>query len=393
MTKERLTRTQWRRLGLSVYLPTGVSFVGFGAIVPLVPLTAQDLGADVATAAFLVGLMGLGSFLGALPAGRLAAAIGEKHALLAALVADAALLVTMGLAGNVITLGAAVFAAGLTGSVLSLARQAYLTDVVPAAVRGRALSTLGGVFRIGGFLGPLLGAAVVSSFGLRAGYAMAVVTSLIAAALTVALPDLAPEREPGSTAVWPVIRRHWRSFATVGLGAAALMLVRTARDAILPLWASEHGLDPAGVSLVFALSLGLDMLLFYAGGAVMDRFGRQWVAVPSLIAMGTCFALLAFSHSIWTIAAVAAALGLGNGISSGVVMTMGSDASPTLGRPQYLAGWRFTTGLGQAASPLLVGALSAIASLAAASLGVAVVAFVGAAWLWRWLGRDPEPLG
>ena len=49
--------TPWRRLAASIYLPTTLSFVGFGAIVPLVPLTARALGASVAEAALVVALI------------------------------------------------------------------------------------------------------------------------------------------------------------------------------------------------------------------------------------------------------------------------------------------------------------------------------------------------
>ena len=77
-------------------------------------------------------------------------------------------------------------------------------------------------------------------------------------------------------------------------------------------------------------------------------------------------------------------LGLGNGISSGVVMTLGSDQAPRVGLSRFLAGWRLTAGLGQAAGPLLVTAIAATAPLMAASLAVAAAAWLGGGWLWYW---------
>ncbi len=52
-------------------------------------------------------------------------------------------------------LGVAVFLLGPSGAVFLLARQSYLTAAAPVALRARAMSTLGGVTRIGLFLGPL----------------------------------------------------------------------------------------------------------------------------------------------------------------------------------------------------------------------------------------------
>ncbi|MBK8445507.1 MAG: MFS transporter [Micropruina sp.] len=385
------TGAPWRRLGVSIYLPTAVSFIGFGAIVPLVPLTARALGASVAEAAAVVALMGIGTLIGALPAGVIADRFGEKKALVGALFGDVGCLLVCAFAPNQWVLAAAVFVTGLTGAILSLARQSYLTVAVPLEFRARALSTLGGVFRIGSLLGPLMGAAVVTVWGLQAAYLVAAGTTLIAAVVTLALPDLpSPEHvSEQPVRMLQVLRAHARTYATAGVGASALMLVRASRDALLPLWCEQIGLDAATTSLVFALSSGIDMTLFYVGGSVMDRFGRRWVSVPAMLIMGACFALLPLAHSIIGVLAFAAVLGLGNGISAGVVMTIGSDFSPALGRPQFLAGWRLTTGLGQAAGPLLITAIAAVAPLSLAALAIGGVGFGGAGWLWHWLPAGP----
>lgn len=286
--------TPWRRLGVSIYLPTTLSFVGFGAIVPLIPLTARALGASVAEAALVVALMGIGSLVGALPAGVIADRFGEKKSLVGAMMLDAVCLLICAFATSEWVLAGAVFVIGLSGAMLTLARQSYLTVAVPLAYRARALSTLGGVFRIGNLVGPLMGAAVVTVWGLQAAYLVAAGTSLLAMVVTLALPELPAEPDSVDEPVrmLHVLRGHARVFATAGVGASALMLVRASRDALLPLWCEQIGLDAATTSLIFAVSSGIDMTLFYVGGSVMDRFGRRWVAVPAIVIMAVCFALL-----------------------------------------------------------------------------------------------------
>ncbi|HBX81030.1 MAG TPA: MFS transporter, partial [Propionibacteriaceae bacterium] len=119
-------------------------------------------------------------------------------------------------------------------ALLGLARQAYVTDVVPLEMRARALSTLGGVFRIGAFIGPILGAAVVSAFDLKAAYLMGAATSLLGALVTLAIPDLVTERPTTAEAVTgsmgQVLKDNAFVYLTQGLGAAAIMVVRTAKD-------------------------------------------------------------------------------------------------------------------------------------------------------------------
>ncbi|NMD46944.1 MAG: MFS transporter, partial [Propionibacterium sp.] len=58
-----------------------------------------------------------------------------------------------------------------------------------------------------------------------------------------------------------------------------------------------------------------------------------------------------------------------------------------VGRPQFLAGWRLTSGIGQAAGPLLVTAIAAVAPLGVAALTIGAIGITGAGWLWRWVGE------
>ena len=378
----------WRTLAVSVYLPTTLALVGLGAVTPLIALTAHDLGASLAESAFVVSLLGIGALVGALPAGIVADRLGEQRALVVSLVVDAACMAVAAFAPTFVALGLAVFALGVSEAVVTIARQSFVTEFVPLTHRARALSTLGGVFRIGSFIGPLAGAAVVTLGGLRAAYWLAIATSLAAAIISAWLPDVEREAPRGATPVHTaeVLRAHLRTFLTIGVGAAALMLVRASRDALLPLWATAIGLDAAQTSLVFAASSFVDLTLFYLGGSIMDRLGRRAVAVPAMVIMGTCFGLLPLAATGIGLGAVALGLGLGNGISAGVVMTLGSDASPAVGRTQFLAGWRLTTGIGGALGPVMISALAATASLSVAAIAVAALGWLGAAWLWHWGG-------
>ena len=64
---------------------------------------------------------------------------------------------------------------------------------------------------------------------------------------------------------------HARIFLTVGLGALLVAAVRASRQAVIPLWAESIGLDAATTSLIYGLAGGIDMLVFYPAGKVMDR--------------------------------------------------------------------------------------------------------------------------
>jgi MFS family permease len=387
-----VARSDWRGIIIPAYGPTTLVSIGQGAIMPLVALSARDLGAGVGTAAFIVALIGVGTLLGDLPAGALAARIGEQRALVAACLLDAVALTGAFLAPSLIALALAILTTGLAGSVFNLARLAYLTEVIPVAIRARALSTLGGTFRIGLFIGPLVAAAIVSRWSIGSAYAFAAGMSLAAAVLTAFLPDVTKDRRrvhvdaglPHRSVV-SVLAEHRRVLLTLGTGVLALSAARSTRQSIVPLWGDAQGLDAATISLIYAVSAAVDIALFYPGGAIMDRFGRVFVAAPAMIVLGLGFVILPLTGTPTTIALVAALMGLGNGISAGLVMTLGADAAPALNRAQFLGGWRLCSDLGNATGSLVVSVVSAFAPLAAAAITMGVLTWAGSVWLIRWV--------
>lgn len=382
----------WRKIAVAAYGPTLLVSTGHGAVMPLVALSARELGASLELAAFLVALVGLGQLIGDLPAGLIAARIGEKRALIGAALVEAAALGLCWLADGIALLAIGVFVTGLAGAVFGLARQAYLTELVPVHQRARALSTLGGTHRIGQFFGPLVGALVVGLINLSAAYATAALFSVLAAALTLILPDVeAPGRVPGTRGprLGQVIAARRKSLLTLGLGAMVIQLGRAARLSVLPLWGDAMGLSPQVISLIFAASALADMSVFYPSGWIMDRYGRFFSAVPTLVVLGVGFALLPLSRGPVSVLLVAVLLGLANGFSAGIVMTLGSDSAPVNARPTFLGAWRLLTDTGNAGGPLLVSAVVALAPLWAASIAIGVTCWLGALWFARWLPRRP----
>ncbi len=391
----RPTVTRLRDIALPAYGPTILASTGTGATLPVMALSARDLGASVGLAAFVVALLGLGQLAGDLPAGALVERAGERLGLLIACGVVALGMLGCLLAPNVALLAVAVLVVGIANSVFGLARQAYLTDAVDVGLRARALSTLGGVHRIGIFTGPFLGAAVVSTWGINAAYGVGLLAAGLAFLVVLACRDITAEHERGALPkgkqrVLQVLVRHRRVLLTLGVGVLFISVARSARMAMLPLWGQAIGLDAASTSLVFGISGAVDMLLFYPAGWVMDRYGRMLVAVPALLVMGLGMAVLPLTHAFWPFTMAAIVLGVGNGISAGIMLTLGADVAPVQGRAQFLGGWRLMADSGWALGPALISVIAVAASLGLAAVAVGVLSFVGAGWMRVWVPRyDP----
>lgn len=378
-----------RSIAVAAFGPTLLFGIGQGAILPVVALTARDLGATVAVAALIVTLMGLGSWFFNLPASLVTLRFGERWSIVGAAVAAGLAMAAAGLSflvpDGLWLLAAAMAVVGMAGSVFGLARQKYLTEAVPVQFRARALSTLGGVNRIGVFIGPFLGAAVMQFSGIGGAYWVGVVAMAAAALLSLTIPDLAAADldDGGMPGPQPTLRSvavsHAGVFLSLGTGILLLSALRSSRQVVIPLWADHLGMDATSASLVYGLSGAIDMLVFYPAGKLMDRKGRQFVAVPSTLLMGTALLLIPLTGSFVGLLLAALLIGFGNGISSGLVMTLGADFSPSPGRGQFLGLWRFMADAGSTGGPVLLSGVTALASLGAGISATGVLGFAAAA--------------
>ena len=409
---DRASTVLWR-FGPMIYGPTILFALGEGAVIPLIPIIAAQLGADVATAALVASALVVGQLCGNIPAGWAVARIGERFTM-----AIAGSLSLVGVVGMVYAPGLGVFAAsvfliGFCAAGFGLARHSFMTTRVPLNFRARALSLLGGTFRLGMFVGPFVAAGLLAIFGDEHAAIWFFGGCLIATVLLVLLgpdpekqlADVPEERlriaedtgEPVTGAIPTaerigVLQTMWRFrrvLSRLGLAAASLSAVRSARQVVLPLWGFSIGLDAQTIALVVGISGAIDFALFYASGQVMDRFGRLWAALPAMVLMGAGFIALAFTHDLdsaamW-FAMFAAVLGVGNGLSSGILLTLGADVAPRADPAPFLGSWRTLTDAGGAVAPLLVSAITAVSSLSIATGFVGVVALLGGLAFVRWV--------
>jgi MFS family permease len=288
---------------------------------------------------------------------------------------------TCALATDPILFGAAVLLAGMSNSVFMLARQSYLTEIAPIAYRARALATLGGVVRIGLFVGPFLGAGTVHLWGTPAAFWLALAVAVVTGAIAFAAPDTSPSRqlEAGTPAnLRQVFAEGKQMFLTLGMAIVLIGPARGARQVVVPLWGEHLALSPEVTSIVFGISGLLETLVFYPAGVVMDRRGRLWAAIPSMLLLSVGLGALPFATDAFALGVIAAVLGLAYGIGTGMVLTIGGDVVPAQAREQFLSVWRLLSDSGQASGPLIVAAAAAVGSLAVGAVSVAALGVVAA---------------
>lgn len=382
----------WRRIAVPAFGPTLLSACAMGAVVPIAALRAVELDASIGAAAFVVALTGVGQLIGVLPAGALVARIGERGTLWRAGVLDVLALALAGWAPWLWLMGLALLLSGFASSAFFLARQGFMIDVLPPDRLARGMSLLGGSLRTGLLLGPAIGSLAIGPMGLQGAYAVAVAMALVSLVVVLASPDLTREHErvraqEPHAGVFTVIRRHLRLLLTLGVGMLVISALRQARLVILPLWAVHIGLDGVDSSQIFAAAGVAELVLVYPGGWAMDRLGRVWVVAALLCVISASFLALPLADTKGALLAVALVMAFGNGLGSGIVMTLGADAAPRHDRAQFLGAWRLMGEAGHAGGTLGLSAVTALISLPAAALSLGVLGLAGLAWTSVWVSR------
>ncbi|GMV85379.1 MAG: MFS transporter [Dehalococcoidia bacterium] len=383
-----------RSLFASVYLPAFLFAVGQGAVIPVLPLYALELGASVGFAGVLVALRGIGTMVFDIPAGILVTRLGERGAMLVGTIALAIVAVGAGLTTSPYVLAPLVFVMGCSWAIWMLARLSYATDSSPIEQRGRVLSLLGGSNRVGNFVGPFVGGFGAAWLGSEAAFYIQAALALVAAAamfIFVREPVRVSGAQTGTAhkRLAAVVRDHRRVFATAGLATVAIQVLRASREAVIPLWGDNAGLDAARVGVIFGLSSAIDMTVFYPVGIAMDRWGRKWTAIPCLLIMSAGMLMIPLTGSFTGLLTAGLVTGFGNGLGSGINMTLGADFSPAVARGEFLGVWRLIGDVGTAGGPLLVSGVTVATSLGAASVVTGAIGLAGAAIMFFLV---PEPM-
>jgi MFS family permease len=249
-----------RSVAVAAYGPATLFGLAEGSMLPVITLSAIDRGASSAVAALIGALLGIGSIVTNIPSGILATRIGERKSMIVAAVATAAglalCLANLGRGpGSLAVYGSGALLIGSASSVYGLARQSYLTEMVPPHMRARALSTLGGTLRIGVFLGPFLGAGAMQLWGLPGAYYVSLAAITAAGVIVYRVPDLEVSDEHKAAAAQvttvSVLRRYRRTLVTLGAGVLLLSAIRQARQVVIPLWAAHIGLSPTANSVIY----------------------------------------------------------------------------------------------------------------------------------------------
>ncbi len=369
---------------IPIYLPTLFFGMSLGMMRPILPLYVSDFDVSYVLIGLVVGGEALGAMLADVPAGILLRRFTEKQVMLAGQLLILLGMLLLFLAPTVWMAFLSLFMFGTGRALFNVSRHMFLSEQFSREKRGRAISVFGGMVRMGNAIGPVIGGFIAARMGLRAPFLAVCVFALFGIVLVVLLLKESRRREAGRSreeglAVVETLRENRPMLARAGGGVLLGQAIRAGRRVIVPLYAADVlGLGPEAIGLIISVSWLLDMLMFLPAGWVMDKRGRKHAIVPSFMIMATGVALIPLTQNFEGLLLATALIGLGNGFSSGSMMTLGSDLAPARTRGEFLGVWRLIGDSGATAAPFVIGFVAQQLALQSAAVAISGMGLMAA---------------
>ncbi len=362
---------------INLYTPALLAGVGWGMIIPTIPVLSVYYGVSIGAAAQTVTAFAIGRFVGTAMSGIILDRFGVRASLvvgtLAASIAALLAVVSPWFSGIL----ALLFVIGLGDSLWLLGLEVAGIDLVRQDQRGRVISGFHGMTNGGLTLGPLIGGILTEAFSFKAvflGYVLCSGTGLVLGAMAHivrATKNTHPTPKPttvlrlkeplrGFTSLFKEIQPHLRAtYVVLVIATSTSIMFRLTTQSMLPAYAGSHlGFSPSEVGLLFSISGVFIFAMILPTGFILDRIGRKWATIPSTGLPALAFLLIPFSDTFLELAVLVSITGISNGLSLGSIATSTYDVVPPAVRGRLQAVRRTVAEIGGIGGPLVAGFLA-----------------------------------
>ena len=305
-----------------LFLTVFIDMVGFGIVIPVLPLYAERFHASPLAIGWLTGIYSGMQIIFTPLLGKLSDRFGRRPVLMLSLAGTAVGFAVMGLADSLLWLFAARIFSGITGGNISIP-QAYIADVTTPETRSKWMGMIGAAFGLGFTFGPLIG-GIMSRISYSAPFYFAAV---LAAANVVLLYFILPESLPKEHRAQPhedapvvEVFRHGsgRMFGTVVATYFFLVAGFTIMTAFFALFTQRRfGYDAHANGYLFGF-IGIVTVIVQGGliGKLVAIFGETTLARTGLLLTAASLLLLPFCTSLPWLLVACVGLSCGSGFAS-----------------------------------------------------------------------------
>ena len=368
-----------------------VNQLGFGAMVPSLPLYAKSFGVSASAIGLAVAAYGLARFLAVLPGGQLADRWGRRPVLAIGGIISAVGSFWCAEAHGFAEFIVARVVAGAGAGIILTIGQIVLADISPPDRRGRNIATYQAAFLFGFGIGPFPGGLLAAAYGLAAPFLMTGVASLLTTVIAWFLVSETRTARTGAVAAAkaaeiPFVRQmlallSHRGFLLVSLISLMNAVVRTGGlFALIPLLATATlGISVAEIGFAMMVSGIFGLVAAYPAGWLADRIGRKAVIVPSTVLTGMSMVLFCYAPSYLWFMAASIVWSVSASISSSAPAAYAADTAPPGMNASAMSAYRMTADAGYVLGAPVLGLLADLTSSTVAIMSAsAVLVCIGA---------------
>jgi MFS transporter, DHA1 family, multidrug resistance protein len=381
-----------RRILLWMCALVAVNQLGFGAMVPSLPLYAQSFGVTASAIGMAIAVYGLARFLTAVPSSQLADWLGRRPTLAIGGLTSAVGNLWCAWATGYPEFIVARFVAGVGAGLILTTGQVVLADISTPERRGRTISIYQGTFLFAVGIGPFPGGLLAEHFGLSAPFAAYGVASLIATAVAWfgvhETRDLAHASAGPALTRPPLVQQMSVLLSKIGFVLVSLIslmnaVVRTGGlFAVVPvLVTAQLGLSVSALGFAMMLGSVSGLVAAYPAGWLSDWWGRKAVIVPATILTGASMLLFCFASSYLWFVAACIVWGVASSIGGAAPAAYAVDSAPPGMNASAMGLFRMTGDAGYVIGPLALGLIAdALGPIAALVLSAALIMGIGVAF-------------
>ena len=342
-----------------------VIMLGSSIISPGLPLYAREFGVSYAGAGLLVSSFALGRLAFDYVGGALADRMSPRLLTTAGALITAISAFLCALAPSFAWLVVYRAVEGIGSAFYVITIMALFARTVSAEQMGKAMGFYQSMILLGVSFGPTIGGVVAEIWGLRAPFYVMAGFGLLVAALTWQLVTSEVRAAHEKAIVRPplaAVARHVtsRTFIYILLLTFFVFAVRAgARSNLIPLFGGERGgLRASAIGVILSASAFANFVVLWHAGSLIDRRGRQRVALPTLaVTAQVCFGF-AWSPGFANLLLMSTALGVSLGYLAPAPAAMTADVTQREMLGAVIGVYRMAGDLGLLLGPVALGALA-----------------------------------
>ncbi|MBS3817583.1 MAG: MFS transporter, partial [Candidatus Thermoplasmatota archaeon] len=310
-----------------------VSMIGFGLVMPFLPVYAEKYGATDTYIGWMMAIFAIVRLVFSPVGGWLSDKIGRKPLIVFGMFLYTVVMFLFGLADSLPELFLYRGAQGAASGLVWPVAMAYIGDVVKEKDRGKAMGLYTLTFASGNAIGPMLGGLIASNFALATPFyftsGLALVSGLL---LLFGLKESFEGEETSkktitkSRAIKNMITKPMSylksitpypvTFLGISLGSFTVFLGLAVLYPMLPIYGKNVlGLGLAKIGYIFTIIGAVQMVFMFPSGSLGDRVGRKKMIVTGSLIASVFIGAIIFAIGFYTLAIIIALYTVGRSLA------------------------------------------------------------------------------